>query len=1177
MADSIQPSDGNENTAPQLANIIQALDVIHSPASSNEVRKQASEFLEQQKHEKAALQNGYFLAAEKSHSPVVQHLGLSFLEHVLRYKFLELSPDEVNHTRGLVMSLAEGLRCQDPSYIRNKVASLWVELAKRTWGLEWPQMDESLMHLWNATFTHKELVLTVLETLSEDTIHQEDTASSLRGTDLNRALVEICTPYDVFKVAYPKRDHHTEIRSGSEGWLFRVSYFLSDCVRNFHASTEAKTCALKSLSCLRSLVAWVIPMAIDSSQCVIAICNALEVEDDAVLLAAVEALHSLYGRSTYNIEEFQRLVNIIYQNDHLNLLRKLYEWSIVGADNIIESKYSISKKLSELVSYIAGFLEEKSTDFTKSVDLPIFFSFLISILQNPSLVVSIPVLHSWSRLLASSHIGGLNIVNNLIGQLLQICSQRLVRYEALPEDSDDPTMVFLSEDIDTIPERHAFVGNYRRYCSQVIEVIVQKHTLEAIPHILAGVNSALDNVYAGNAPFNVATFQKQSIPALRADIQFTVVEAMLKGYLKWKGSLGSNPQLDQDPCIKQRVLRLCVDISAKALVDRPSYALKILEHILMVQIPDHPEYSAYSESVRELYNMATYEIRRLAIRYADYFANYYEPLEQKAQEIGKRPNDEGRPHMELSAILLIIMQRARSVDPYIRQARLNSFVEPIKQAWTNQELKLVLGSFKGFYDVLGLDKVHPYLQKREAQKIEDWTAVPLDAEGIHIQEDLSKKFQELPLRPTRTLLAVSTEKVKKDEPAYQIALDLWKDTIPLILPTILQLIRFWQAGISSGSRQEFYSKIAGSKTTLEGLSSSVRGKVRAVREACYSVLFSMSRLENYFYGFPELPVPLSQALYKDAFSLSSHQFSVLLNISRCLIDDCPSNARADFLPPMMSALFSQLDKKVTSEWDIIQRRRIGIVDDDLTEEMKDESILRQLTYSAVIMVASFLDPEREGELKATDGGQPETMRSFIISSTEILEPVLLFCTHALQMHDTRCCVIITRVIRSMLTEFVPATDTPTAATIREFISTEVLKACINSVHDPYFVDMQKDLAQLISSIWILYGPTTNTPRSIILSLPGMLEQKVKAAEVALHGSASSRQQKAIILDLLEGVRGVRISEQGRILGTAVNRRKERSSMQARYMSTEMEGEEAKKVDINDGADLTFVADMFNQA
>lgn len=172
--------------------------------------------------------------------------------------------------------------------------------------------------------------------------------------------------------------------------------------------------------------------------------------------------------------------------------------------------------------------------------------------------------------------------------------------------------------------------------------------------------------------------------------------------------------------------------------------------------------------------------------------------------------------------------------------------------------------------------------------------------------------------------------------------------------------RFWQAGISTGSRQDFYSKITSSKVTLEGFSSSVRGKIRAVREACYSVLYSMSKLEEHFYAFEELPIPLSQALYRDSPSLSSHQFSVLLNISRCLIDDCPTRFRGNFLPSMMSTLFLQLDKKITTEWDIMQRRRAGIVDDDLTEEMKDESILRQLTYSAVIMVASLLDPHREG-------------------------------------------------------------------------------------------------------------------------------------------------------------------------------------------------------------------------
>lgn len=40
----------------------------------------------------------------------------------------------------------------------------------------------------------------------------------------------------------------------------------------------------------------------------------------------------------------------------------------------------------------------------------------------------------------------------------------------------------------------------------------------------------------------------------------------------------------------------------------------------MTHLPDRPEYPAYSESVKELHNLASHELRRLAMRYADYFA-----------------------------------------------------------------------------------------------------------------------------------------------------------------------------------------------------------------------------------------------------------------------------------------------------------------------------------------------------------------------------------------------------------------------------------------------------------------------------------------------------------------------------------------------------------------------------
>lgn len=178
------------------------------------------------------------------------------------------------------------------------------------------------------------------------------------------------------------------------------------------------------------------------------------------------------------------------------------------------------------------------------------------------------------------------------------------------------------------------------------------------------------------------------------------------------------------------------------------------------------------------------------------------------------------------------------------------------------------------------------------------------------------------------------------------------------------------------------------------------------------------------------------------------------------------------------------------------------------------------------------------------------------------------------MRDTRCCSIITRVIRSILQDFAPPNDSPTVITIREFMCSEVLKACITSVHEPYFVDMHKDLAQLIASIWVLYGSSSPTPRSVILSLPGMTEEQVSNTEAALARSTSLRQQRAHVLDLLEGVRGISIAEQGKILNSREERRKVRSALQQRYLSNEMEGQQGHNVDINDGPDLGGVADLF---
>lgn len=179
--------------------------------------------------------------------------------------------------------------------------------------------------------------------------------------------------------------------------------------------------------------------------------------------------------------------------------------------------------------------------------------------------------------------------------------------------------------------------------------------------------------------------------------------------------------------------------------------------------------------------------------------------------------------------------------------------------------------------------------------------------------------------------------------------------------------RFWQAGISEGSKDDFYARVTGTKSAMEGFASSIRGTVRTVREACYSMLWCMSKLDVDFYGFSELPGPLAHALFADAHCLSSHQLIALLNVVRLLVDDCPVEVRSHFVPPILATCFTQMDAKCSSEWEKLAHKQVAAVEgENLTEEMKEESILRQLTHTAVMMIGGFLDPARPSKYMQQD-------------------------------------------------------------------------------------------------------------------------------------------------------------------------------------------------------------------
>lgn len=639
--------------------------------------------------------------------------------------------------------------------------------------------------------------------------------------------------------------------------------------------------------------------------------------------------------------------------------------------------------------------------------------FLFDIMRHPSLVVSIPVLHCWTKLLRSPVVRENNTIKSMIAGLLETSCSRLIRYESLPEDTEDVTLQFLNEDIDTVPERHAFLGNYRRFCADMIETLVRWIPVEAMEHILGQATDVLQNIYRDQPPFSQQTFTKNSPTVLRVDAQITVIDAALKGYLKWLASHGENMQEDErkrsaledsfeqwgrqmlqarfeDPEIARKIVSLMSTLSTKALGDRPAFALTFLEYMLTIRLADDTAYPLYSDAVKDLERICSLEMQKLAIKFANDFMNVYDQLESKVNEMINDPTTDERQRMAYSAFLFIIIHRCTVLDRSTQEERMRLMLNQVKDAWQNEEFAGAVTNFQSFCGILGMGQLPDFLSANNFRSVSDWSNQPLGGDGQALQASILERSQQLPLRLTKTLLAATTEKLRDGTPAYDSAARLWAEAIPILLPNLLQLVshaqafndidsnwsqlpielqqvirrvltdRFWQAGISTESRDDFFARVSGSKSTYEGFASTVRGTVRQIRESSYFILYSLTRFRDAFYGIQDLPGPLSEALFGHAHALTAHHLSVLLTVSTHLIEGCPASLRPQFLPPMIRGLFRELDRKISGEWSEVARQVAESGDNDnLTDEMKTESILRQLTYSSVSLVAVLLD-SRQG-------------------------------------------------------------------------------------------------------------------------------------------------------------------------------------------------------------------------
>ncbi len=269
------------------SHVVRALEVIHDSRSTNALRQEASRFLEGLKTDEKAPYHGFGLASANDQSTIVRHYGLSMIDYAVRHRWAEYSQDQSKAIRQWVQHLAFALSEQDPPFIANKIAAIWVEMAKRSWALDWMDMDELLVRLWEGQVPQQKIVLVILEALSVEVFGSEDSVAALRGNEFSRACVEIFTPANVLAEQFPNRESIIKIRYGEEGWLARMADALQRCVNEGNLDQDRQAIVKGILSTTTSAVNWLIPGALVATSCVHRLCACLAVSEMSVQLVCI--------------------------------------------------------------------------------------------------------------------------------------------------------------------------------------------------------------------------------------------------------------------------------------------------------------------------------------------------------------------------------------------------------------------------------------------------------------------------------------------------------------------------------------------------------------------------------------------------------------------------------------------------------------------------------------------------------------------------------------------------------------------------------------------------------------------------------------------------------------------------------------------------------------------------
>lgn len=922
--------------------------------------------------------------------------------------------------------------------------------------------------------------------------------------------------------------------------------------------------AIKLLEIFRSSLFWILPLALREADIITKLFQLLTIKNLKIKLLTIECFDSLFNKPYSNPEDNEWLINSAFNDISYELFFETFKCIQLDSDDIDDENYTLLKKIVEFLVILSDYITSKDSIKSKDRNLTNFYKLLLETTKHESLSVSAISLQFWCTMLRNDDLSDQPDFESVLPELLENCANRLINFSDC--DPDCIPLRYLSFDFDNQSDQQSFLNEFKKLNDDIVRIIVCKKPKDALIWLADRLNKFYSSPMGIESLNNLKLIYKGkgSESYIYSYSQFSIIETCVRGLTRWQIWYRESDADEIKKFLTEQSDNLCellimIEIKNPVLVrkqiqtlvqftpllkDLNSTMFKVLERVIESCTFPYPENATDEEleNIRDLRASSGTELNRLAYLMPESLKNIFTDLENVINNILNQKELISHEVVAFKSFLLVVSQRSSLEN---KEATFSKIVDPELMAWSDPVTMKGLSDLHWFMERLGIVKIAEYFKSRGITVNTNLLEAEMDDNGRNLKKELKDQWSSVfPIRATRILIQYSIEKLDHSSDTYKNLLKLWQPRVQPILPYILQLIyqiqayhnpanwvglpdevqtfvkyttmeRFWQQGISIQSRESFVDENVKAMHTLRDFADSVGHIVRYTREYAYLMISTITELEETLYVDPKNATLLWKALTEESVGITLHSWRHMINlVVRNVVKNCPLEYFDSFMVEFLPPVCMKLNELLNERWSIVYQKGLRLdgneSDEQLSEEMLEEHMLRQLTQ---VIDRLLIDLAGQKTRTSLDQRQREC-REFILYKFEVLVPFLKLLCDIISFRDTRCSFNAILILKHLSQDLVGLND----ERVDKIINENILPMLIDLICDKFFSDAHSEAAYTLSILYIGERFKSNYPLQLLKNKLGVNEETMANFENIFGNCQRSRERKNCLLTLFSNAR-----------------------------------------------------------